>query len=128
MISWLGHFNYSAAIILFLYGIYVVIAHQNLMRKVFGMVIFQTGVILFYISIAFKRNALIPIVEHHEAGELINPAHYANPLPQALMLTAIVVGVATLGVALVLLVSIYQTHKTLEEDDVLKKVAEDSAK
>ena len=119
-----GHFNYFSAIALLLFGLYAMMTENNLIRKVIGMVILQTGVILFYISVAFKHGASIPIVPHGGHHGTLDPAQYANPLPQALMLTAIVVGVATLGVALVLVVSIYRTHKTIEEDEVLEKIGE----
>lgn len=112
-----GLFNYIAALFMILFGIYIMIARTNLIRKIIGMTVLQTGVILFYISVAVKRNAVIPIIGSH--GH-INPDLYQNPLPQALMLTAIVVGVSTLGVALVLVISIYRSFQTIEEDEILK--------
>jgi len=110
MMTFLGYFNYGAAILLILLGLYVMIVERNFIRKIIGMGILQTGVILFFISISVKRAAHIPIVPHVKDA-VINPAQFANPLPHALMLTAIVVGVSTLGVALVLVVSIYRDIK-----------------
>lgn len=114
----LGHFNYASALFFFLFGIFVMIASRNLIRKIIGMGLMQTGVIIFYISLAFKHGAKVPIVPHHH-GEHLDIAHYANPLPHALMLTAIVVGVSLLGVALILTIMIYKEHKSLEEDRIL---------
>ena len=100
------------------------------------MSIFQTAILLFYVSIGVKRDATIPILEHHgheeaanhvveglhEASNAIHAADYANPLPHVLMLTAIVVGVATLGVALAVLQKVYQRFGTLEEDQILERI------
>jgi len=124
VIDFWGLFNYGAALALILYGIYIVLSENHFMRKIIGMVILQTGVILFFITIAFKTNGTIPILDHAETSDFIDAAHYANPLPHALMLTAIVVGVSTLGVALVLAVSIFDSHQTLEEDEILQKIAD----
>lgn len=89
------------------------------------MSIFQSAIILFYISIGAKKNATIPIIEHGHNGHgaantVIDVTNYANPLPHVLMLTAIVVGVATLGVALALIQKINQVHNTIEEDEILR--------
>ena len=124
------HANFWAAVILLMLGLYAMITKKNLIKKLIGMSIFQTSIILFYISIGVKDGAQIPIVEHHapEAGhhEAVNPDDYANPLPHVLMLTAIVVGVATLGVALSIAQVIYRNYGTLEEDELLAKLeAED---
>jgi len=89
------------------------------MKKLIGMTIFQTAIILFYISIGVKRDATIPIVPEH-SHEAIKALEYVNPLPHVLMLTAIVVMVSTSGVALALLIMIYKRYKTIEEDEILK--------
>lgn len=96
-------------------------------QKIMAMTIFQTSIILFYVSIGAKENATIPILEvpHGADGMVFNPADYINPLPHVLMLTAIVVSVATLGVALALVLKIYRAHKTLEEHEILKRVVEE---
>jgi len=91
------------------------------------MAIFQTGIILFYISMGAKKHSTIPIIEHAHGGhgaahQAIQAAHYANPLTQILMLTAIVVGVATLGVGLALIQKIYQEYGTINEDEILKEI------
>ncbi len=120
-------FNYWAALILMLIGLYGMISKNNLLKKVIGMSIFQSAIILFYVSIGDKRGATIPILEHgHGPSEhvVIEAASYANPLPHVLMLTAIVVGVATLGVALAVIQKIYRIHGTIEEDEILKGMEE----
>jgi len=118
-------FNYVVVIILLVIGLWAMIAKSNLIKKCIGLGIFQTAIILFYISMGAKKGATIPILEHH-AGDAhhaaINVAHYANPLTQILMLTAIVVGVATLGVALALIQRIYQEHGSIEEDDIRETI------
>ncbi|MFO7639783.1 MAG: cation:proton antiporter subunit C [Candidatus Competibacteraceae bacterium] len=118
-------YNYWAALILLLIGLYGMIAKNNLMKKVIGMTIFQTAIILFYISVGEKKGASIPIIlEGHgvasSTAPVIEAVAYANPLPHVLMLTAIVVGVGTLGVALALLQKIHRVHGSIEEDDILE--------
>lgn len=115
------YFNYAAAIFLMVYGLYAIITENNLVRKIIALTFVQTSVILFYITLSYKNNAVLPIMPKLKEGMVIDPSLYANPLPAALMLTAIVVGVSTLGVALTLVVSIYRAHKTIEEDQILKK-------
>ncbi len=125
MHSWVdlivAHYNYWIYILLMMIGLYAMVAKRNLVKKIIGMSIFQTAIILFYVSIGAKRGATIPIIEHHGHGP-INPEHYINPLPHVLMLTAIVVSVATLGVALALGIRIYQRFGTLEEDEILSQL------
>lgn len=122
-----GKYNYWGALVLLLIGLWGMVAKRNLLKKVIAMSIFQTAIILFYISIGEKRGATIPILAHGagEAGHAaIDAAAYANPLPHVLMLTAIVVGVSTLGVALAILQKIHRVHGTIEEDEILENVGE----
>lgn len=115
----LAKYNYWLCIVLMMVGLYAMIAKKNLIKKLVGMNIFQTSIILFYVSIGCKKGATIPILVHDAAHHgTVNPAHYINPLPHVLMLTAIVVSVSTFGVALALAIKIYQKHKTLEEDEI----------
>ena len=144
----LERLNYCIYVILLLMGLWAMLAKRNLIKKLIGMSIFQTAIILFYVSIAVKKEATIPIYlpEHDPHGEHShNPSDengssnigtasgpvaletdaitgYANPLPHVLMLTAIVVGVATLGLALALTQRIYQGYGTIEEDELLDKL------
>lgn len=120
-------YNYWAALSLMLVGLYGMIGKNNLLKKVIGMSIFQSAIILFYVSIGDKKGATIPIIEHghgHAEHAVINSVSYANPLPHVLMLTAIVVGVATLGVALSVIQKIYRIHGTIEEDEILEGMEE----
>lgn len=121
-----SEYNYWTALILIMIGLYGMIAKTNLLKKVIGMSIFQSAIILFYISISYKKDAAIPIIDTHGAPShaLIDPSLYVNPLPHVLMLTAIVVGVATLGVALAVLQKIYRVHGTIEEDELLESIKE----
>ncbi|MCP3940616.1 MAG: cation:proton antiporter subunit C [Desulfobacteraceae bacterium] len=119
-------YNYWLYVILMMIGLYAMIAKNNLIKKLVGMNIFQTAIILFYISIGYKKNATLPIIEnvHGTGGGHIYAIDYINPLPHVLMLTAIVVSVATFGVAMALAVRVYQRYKTLEEDELRMRLSE----
>jgi multicomponent Na+:H+ antiporter subunit C len=124
-----ARYNYWLYIVLMMIGFYAMIAKNNLVKKIAGMSIFQTAIILFYISIGYKKDATIPILMHAPDGahHAVHAADYVNPLPPVLMLTAIVVSVSTLGVALALAVKVYQSYGTLEEDEIRERVREESA-
>ena len=120
-------YNYWIYVALMMIGLWAMIGKNNLVKKVIGMNIFQTAIILFYVSIGVKKGATIPILEHahgHGAEAAVHAVDYINPLPHVLMLTAIVVSVATLGVALALLLRVYRDHKTLEEDEILSHLSD----
>ena len=120
----IGKFNFLAYIALMMLGFYGMIAKNNIIKKIIGLNIFQTAIILFFISTGAKKGATIPIIKHgHGAGHhAIHAADYVNPLPHVLMLTAIVVSVATLGMALALTIRIYKRFNTLEESEILAQV------
>ncbi len=152
-----AHFNYWIYVILMMIGLFAMIAKNNLMKKLVGMVIFQTGIILFYVSIGVKEQATIPILGHHamhaehhandeahapavdaehaeghdgadhqaEVLPVIEARDYNNPLPHVLMLTAIVVGVSTLGLALAILQKVFAHYGTIEENEILAKFEPD---
>ena len=129
--SIVDYYNYLIYVILMMIGLYAMIAKKNLVKKIVGMNIFQTAIILFYVSIGAKKGATIPIIQHgHGEGahgitpSVIKAAEYINPLPHVLMLTAIVVAVATLGVALALAIKVYNRYETLEEDEILAQIRE----
>lgn len=113
----LDTYNYWVITVLMLVGIYGMMAKRNLLKKLMGMNILQVGVILFFLTFSPKDGATIPIIDPALGND---PRLYSNPLPQALMLTAIVVGVATTGVALALLIRIHRKYGTLEEDQILQ--------
>jgi len=172
-------FNYWIYVILMMIGLFAMISKNNLIKKLIGMSIFQTAIILFYVSISYKEGATIPIlyhdqvhgahheeasvtetVAHHDAEQVaheasadvhaeasdhaehaassdhddhavshedhgsleIDPDLFVNPLPHVLMLTAIVVGVATLGVGLAITQKLYGEFGTLEESEILEQI------
>ncbi|MBW2430433.1 MAG: cation:proton antiporter subunit C [Deltaproteobacteria bacterium] len=119
--------NYWVYIALMMIGLYGIIIKKNIMKKIIGLSILQTAVILFFVSIGAKRDATIPIIAHaHDSGQAaVSAVHFINPLPHVLMLTAIVVAVATLGVALSLTIKIYKEYDTIEEDEILPQLRED---
>ena len=108
-------------------GLYTMISKNNFVKKIIGMNIFQTAVILFFISLGAKKDATIPIIAHGYAADshAVRAADFINPLPHVLMLTAIVVAVATLGVALALVVKVFQQYQTLEEDEILTRLEDE---
>ena len=115
----IANFNYVIVVILMMIGLWSMLAQKNLIKKCIGMAILQTGIILFFISIGAKNNALIPILTEAAYSDP-DVATGANPLTQILMLTAIVVGVATLGVGLGLAQKIYHQHSSFDEDEILE--------
>jgi len=173
----LSKFNYWIYIILMMIGLYAMISKNNLIKKMIGMSIFQTAIILFYVSIGVKTGATIPIIQHHAAHnaeqavrlaqfpimplaqakseshkkEHLKPTlskepgkkvesqgkghaehhqiqvkDYNNPLPHVLMLTAIVVGVATLGVGLAIVQKIYIEYGSVEESEILDLIKQET--
>ena len=118
----ISKYNYWVYIILMMIGFYAMIGKRNLVKKIVGLNIFQTSIILYFVSTAAKKGATIPIVAHGPGGEAAHALHaaqYVNPLPHVLMLTAIVVMVGTFGVALAFIIRIYRAYGTLEEDEIL---------
>ena len=110
----LGLYNYWVVVVLMMVGFYIVIAHGNLIKKVVGLSIFQTSVFIFYISMAKVDGGTAPIL-----AEGIK--QYSNPLPHVLILTAIVVGIATTALALALAVRIKEAYGSIEEEEIQKK-------
>jgi multicomponent Na+:H+ antiporter subunit C len=109
----LGHYNYWVVIVLMMTGFYVVIARGNLVKKIVGLNIFQTSVFLFYISMGKIIGGTPPILVEG-APETV----YSNPLPHVLILTAIVVGVATTALGLSFVVRIREAYGTIEDDEI----------
>ena len=112
------HVNYWIAILLLVIGIYIVIARGNLVKKLVGLGMFQTSVYLIYLSPGKILGGTAPIVAPSFSV-------YSNPLPHVLILTAIVVGVATLALGLALVVRINETYGTIEEDEIHKRDNDD---
>jgi multicomponent Na+:H+ antiporter subunit C len=111
------HYNYLITVFLLVAGLYIVVARGNMIKKLIGLSIFQTSVYLLYIEPGKIVGGTAPIID---------PAFkiYSNPLPHVLILTAIVVGVATLALGLALVVRIHEAYGTIEEDDIFKKDAD----
>ena len=125
--QFMGKYNYWAIIGLIMIGLYAMIAKRNLVKKIIGMNIVQTAVILFFVSIGAKQGKTIPIIAYGHGDEghhAVRAIDYINPLPHVLMLTAIVVSVATLGVALALAIKVHRHYGSLDEDDIAERINE----
>lgn len=107
------HWNYLAVITLMMIGLYIAISRGNLVKKIMGINIFQASVILLYVSMGKVAGGTAPILMDGEA------ALYSNPVPHVLMLTAIVVGVASTALGLALVVRIKEAYGTVEEDEIV---------
>ncbi len=132
MINWdfiVGHLNYWLFIVLMMTGLYIVVARGNLVKKIVGLNIFQTSVFMFYISIGKVTGGTAPIYPVNSQGgiEYDPTIVYSNPLPHVLILTAIVVGIATTSLALALIIRIREEYDTIEEEDILRIEREMSA-
>ncbi len=114
----ISHYNYWIVVILMLIGFYIVIAHENLVKKLIGLSIFQTAVFFFYISVGKIIGGTAPILD--EKYQL-----YSNPLPHVLILTAIVVGIATTALGLALVVRIQEAYGSIEENEIQAQDAQD---
>lgn len=123
--SFFNHYNFWIAVVIVFIGIYATIAKNNLMKKLLGLNLMQTGIFLFFISLAD-----IGTLENLGIGEGTPPIiwkpveekgyFYVNPLPHVLILTGIVVAAATTCVALALLIRIYREYGTIEEDEIIE--------
>lgn len=106
-----GHYNYWLIVIIMMAGFYTVISRGNLVKKIAGLNIFQVSVFLLYISIGDVKDGAVPII-------VKGVTLYSNPLPHVLILTAIVVGVATTALGLALVIRIKEAYGTIEEDEI----------
>ena len=106
-----AHYNYWIVILLMMMGFYIVIASGNLVKKIVGLNIFQTSVFILYISMGKIEGGTAPIIDPRFTV-------YSNPLPHVLILTAIVVGVATTALGLAIVVRIREAYGTVEEDEI----------
>jgi multicomponent Na+:H+ antiporter subunit C len=109
-----GHYNYWMTVILMMIGLYVVVSRGNLVKKIVGLNLFQTSVFMLYISMAKIFGGTAPIFTG-DPQEV-----YSNPLPHVLILTAIVVGVATTALGLALIIRIRESFDTIEEDEIFE--------
>lgn len=116
----LDQWNYVIVIVLMMIGFYSVIARGNLIKKIVGLNIFQTSVFMLYISMGKIQNGSAPILTNDPA------TIYSNPLPHVLILTAIVVGVATTAVGYALIIRIRESFGTIEEDEITLALNEEA--
>ena len=112
--------NFLTVVIIFLWGFYIMVTRYNLIKKLIGMYLVQTSVIFFLVTISAKKEATVPVLM--STTDPVQAAIYANPLPHVLTLTAIVVGVATLGVGLALCAAIYRKYGSLDEEEIFEKL------
>ena len=112
--GFLDHYNQYITVFLMVTGLYIVIARGNMVKKLVGLSIFQSSVYLLYISAGKIDGGTAPIIDP-------NFTVYSHPLPHVLILTAIVVGVATLALGLALVVRINEAYGTIEEDEIFSK-------
>lgn len=111
-------YNYWIVIVLMMAGFYIVMSRHNLIKKLIGLNIFQTSVFIFYISVGKLSGGTAPILDKGISS-------YSNPLPHVLILTAIVVGVATISLGLALVVRLKEAYGTIEEDEINEMDAAD---
>lgn len=117
----LNEYPFYLGTILLAIGLWGMFAKRNLMKKLIGMTIFQVAIILMFVASSAKFGGTVPAFD---PGIGTDPALYVNPLPHVLMLTAIVVMVATTGVALAILLLIYRRYHTIDETEIMKRMQE----
>lgn len=106
---------FASCIILFLIGLYAIVTKRNLIKIVIGFVLIEYAVNLFFALVGFKRGALAPIITQVDA-----PHNFVDPIPQALVLTAIVIGLATTALMLTVVLRIYNRYKTFDIAEIRK--------
>lgn len=108
------HYNYAIMVFLMVSGLYIVIASGNMIKKLVGLSLFQSSVYLLYISAGKILGGTAPIIDPRFTI-------YSNPLPHVLILTAIVVGIATIALGLAIVARIHEEYGTIEEDDIFEE-------
>lgn len=117
--AWLQRPNFIVFVTLFLWGLYIMVVHPNLVKKLIGLYILQTSVIFFLVAFSAKQGATVPVIRPDSVA--VKAIEYANPLPHVLTVTAIVVQVATLGVSLALVSLAYRKYRSLDETELLQE-------
>lgn len=102
-------------VLLLMTGLYVIITRDNLVKKMMGLSLFQAAVVLYYVAMGRVEGGTAPILVGHGAHDVA----YSNPLPHVLMLTAIVVGIATTALGLSFVVRIAEAYGSAEEDEIV---------
>jgi multicomponent Na+:H+ antiporter subunit C len=116
----LHNYHYAGAMILFCIGLYTVIMRRNIIKKLIGLNIMETSVFFFLISIGFLEGGIAPIYT-----EGADPSRMVNPLPQALILTGIVVAVSVTALALTMVILLYRQYGTLDVDHLMREEIEE---
>jgi multicomponent Na+:H+ antiporter subunit C len=116
----LDRYVYLFVLVLLAIGLYGMLAKRNLVQKIIGLTIFTTAIYLFFIEGSVKDGATAPVIDPDLGSDAV---HYVDPLPHLLILTAIVVGVGIVGVALAMVVRIYRIHGTLDEDELVRRMS-----
>lgn len=112
--SIIDNINYIGAFILFIIGLYTVLTHSNLLKRIIGVNIMETSIFLFFVSIGYIKGGQAPIIDV-TLGEVV----YVNPLPSAMILTGIVVAVSITAYALSLIIRIHEAYGTIELTEIL---------
>ena len=119
-----GHIHYLLFIVFMMTGLFIVVDKTNLVKKIIGLNIFQVSVFMFYVSIGKVTDGTAPIFpmdsNYHVDQAAMQTILYSNPLPHVLILTAIVVGIATTSLGLALIVRIRESFNTIDEEDILQ--------
>lgn len=115
----LARYIYLFVLVLLAVGLYAVLAKTDLVKKVIGLTIYSTAIYLFFIEGSLQEGGTAPVIDERGSDASL----YVDPLPHLLILTAIVVGVGVVGVALALLVRLYRTHGTLDEEVIAARLA-----
>lgn len=103
---------FLASIILFLIGFHTMLTHSNLIKKIIGLNIMETSIFLFFVAVGYIRRGIPPLITDTEGI-------YINPLPSALILTGIVVGVSVSAFAVALVIKIYHAYGTIDADEIM---------
>jgi len=120
--AWIYIFSYCGAIGLILLGIFAMVMYRHLIRIIFGLILLEAGVNLFLITVGYRPNAVAPILVEGQ----VPAAAMVDPIPQALVLTAIVIGVGVQALALALVVKTYKAYGTLDTKVLAEKIAQES--
>ncbi len=112
------NYPYFVSVVLFCIGIYTTLSQTSLMKKIIGINIIGNSIFLLFISSANIRGGMAPIAPQH--GTLPPGAFYVNPLPAALVLTGIVVGLSVTAFALSIVVRMYEYYGTIESNEILE--------
>ncbi|RQD67412.1 MAG: cation:proton antiporter [Tindallia sp. MSAO_Bac2] len=118
----LQNINYIGSSCLFVIGLYTVLTHPNLIKKIIGINIMETSVFLFFVSIGFVQGGRAPILQT-SGNEAVQ---YVNPLPSALILTGIVVAVSITVYGLSMIIKIYNAYGTIELDEIMQIRSEEA--